>query len=324
MGNTIKHRRNAATREEKAEVKRLRDEAIRHFGNPIVERVTMTPGMAALLFLDFNDYNRAWDAQWSHGFGQIMTAGGWRLTSQGMGIYGEDGNLGDGQHRLAAIAATGVTLDVMMTLGVSKADVATIDSGKKRTPPDAAELRGVVNAKQKWVVLSGVLGYEHKVGIPRSINDKDVESCAREIERLSDVLDRVLELGEISRGDAVQELLDFKMAAKAIFLMIRHGWPEERALARIQEVQEEDYPNDDAPLLAARELIIEHKPDKDDIGQQKAVAVVLKGALMEEAGVTMAGSPATKKLRLAELRAATKKPPNPTYPVIPEEDEAAE
>jgi hypothetical protein len=60
-----------------------------------------------------------------------MLAGEWPRTHQGI-AFGRDGTLYDGQHRLLAVIATGVTVPMMVTRGLGPEALYAIDRGRAR------------------------------------------------------------------------------------------------------------------------------------------------------------------------------------------------
>lgn len=63
-------------------------------------------------------------------YANVMRRGEWQLTHQGI-AFNEDGFLVDGQHRLAAIVESGVTVRMIVTRGVKRADA--MDCGRGRS-----------------------------------------------------------------------------------------------------------------------------------------------------------------------------------------------
>jgi hypothetical protein len=298
----------AATAEERAAVEAMREKAKRHRGAAVQEKVEITPAMAAILFLDYNNFNRPWDPSWTNDLGRIMTSGDWRLTNQGYGLYGDDGSVGDGAHRMAAQAYTGTTLTMWMYYGMEKEDVAALDCGKRRTAADAAALAGVIDSKSKSELLQTVWAYEKSVGIANHVNTANVKAVAEQIKACDALLARALEIGETSLVDAIDPLLAAKQGAKVMALLLRHRWPEARALERLDEVQTCDFDNDKAPLLVARKFIEENRAPKEVLAKQREIGVVIKGMLMAETGVLV------NPKRTNEIKNAAKHAPDPTYP----------
>jgi len=74
-----------------------------------------------------------------------MAEGRWRLNGETVKFNG-DGTLLDGQHRLAAVIRSGVTVPFVVVRGLETEDQETIDHGATRTVGNALELRGEQDA----------------------------------------------------------------------------------------------------------------------------------------------------------------------------------
>jgi len=81
-----------------------------------------------------------------------LEQGNFRLTHQGI-AFDWDGNLIDGQHRLMAIAESGVTAHMYVTYNCDPEIFKVIDSGSTRNTNDVLKLLGVVNYS---TVASGI------------------------------------------------------------------------------------------------------------------------------------------------------------------------
>lgn len=99
---------------------------------PVTRTVIMTPRQAAWLFDEYNTSNRPFYRHTRDRYYDIIMAGKWRLTHQGMAM---DWNrvLQDGQHRLSAIAKAGIEVPAMFTCGADPENFKAIDEGLNRT-----------------------------------------------------------------------------------------------------------------------------------------------------------------------------------------------
>jgi hypothetical protein len=70
-----------------------------------------------------------------------MVAGRWGRNHQGL-AFDKNGTLMDGQHRLWAVANSGVTVMMPVTYGLDREAQLTIDSGLRRTTADVAAIAG--------------------------------------------------------------------------------------------------------------------------------------------------------------------------------------
>lgn len=103
------------------------------------EDVKVTPGIAALL-MQCNLGNRAFKpAQFRLHVDRLMR-GDFILHHHGIAIS-KSGVLNDGQHRLAAIIATGIPGMIQVTFGAEREEFHAIDQGKTRGAADLLEIR---------------------------------------------------------------------------------------------------------------------------------------------------------------------------------------
>jgi len=88
-----------------------------------------------------NTHNRALRPDTIRIYIRDMVAGDWKLTGESI-KFAVDGTLLDGQHRLAAIAESGVTVPMFVTRNLPTDAQQAMDSGMKRTASDALALIG--------------------------------------------------------------------------------------------------------------------------------------------------------------------------------------
>ena len=80
-------------------------------------------------------------------YAREMKAGLWQENGEPIQIY-EDGTLANGQHRLAAIIESGVTLPMVVVSGIPKT-VTTFDRGKNRSVMEQARAMGIDISSQE-------------------------------------------------------------------------------------------------------------------------------------------------------------------------------
>lgn len=123
-----------------------------------VRFIDVSPVIAAAL-LERNTRNRPKRGgdvvEWS---GE-MAGGRWKTTSQGIGIA-RDGIIVDGQHRLEAIVESGVTVRMVVVVGLDPEVFSVTDTGRKRNPADAMSMVGEGNAAAYAAVLRLALQYD--------------------------------------------------------------------------------------------------------------------------------------------------------------------
>lgn len=107
---------------------------------PTASFVTVTPETARN-WLALNRKNRNLRKADLDRYKRDMLAGNWHLAGDPI-RFGTDGSLLDGQHRLTALAETGVTLPLLVVRGVKVEAQAVMDTGRRRTASDALAIEG--------------------------------------------------------------------------------------------------------------------------------------------------------------------------------------
>lgn len=105
-------------------------------------RKTITPKLAEVLLDKGNTRNRNLSPTKVNLYADDMAKGRWTLHHQGIAFY-EDGELADGQHRLAALIKANVTLEFMVTYNIPKEAGADIDRHRARSESDAIRIGGL-------------------------------------------------------------------------------------------------------------------------------------------------------------------------------------
>lgn len=109
--------------------------------DPVAEWRTITP-LDAQALLDRNDSNRNIRARVVSAYARDMSAGRWLTTGETIKI-GHGGELLDGQHRLEAIASTGLAQRLLVVTGLDPEARRVIDTGAIRTGGDALRMAGM-------------------------------------------------------------------------------------------------------------------------------------------------------------------------------------
>ena len=97
--------------------------------------VTVTPDMARKM-LEHNDGNRPKKKPVVARYAAVMLAGNWSLSPDGL-IFGRDGRLLQGQHRLSAVIVADVPIDFVVWTNVDDNVFRVLDRGVIRTASDA-------------------------------------------------------------------------------------------------------------------------------------------------------------------------------------------
>ena len=106
------------------------------------EVATITPEMAKKWLEKNNLSNRNLSDSRVDAMVSDIKSGNWHLTHQGI-AFDNDGNLLDGQHRLMACVKSGIPIESMITLGMTKDACVAIDNTRPRSVIDHARQMGI-------------------------------------------------------------------------------------------------------------------------------------------------------------------------------------
>ena len=104
--------------------------------------VKVTPAIAKEWLDKSNNKNRPLDKRRVKFYTESMRLGKWAATGEPL-IFGTDGGLLNGQHRLSAVVASGESIDFMVTFGVEPTAFRNADRPKPRSFSDHLAVEGV-------------------------------------------------------------------------------------------------------------------------------------------------------------------------------------
>ena len=135
------------------------DEILRPHPAPTTyHQVEITPAMAAAL-LERNSTNRSIRRADVEDWCRVLRGGRWAYTHQGVAVN-TSGELQDGQHRLTAIAETGIPAVMMVSCGMPPDNFSKIDTGRRRTNAQAIEIAGATHAATAASAMRVLYTYE--------------------------------------------------------------------------------------------------------------------------------------------------------------------
>lgn len=105
-----------------------------------IELVNVTPELAEF-WLTQNSANRNVRREVWKAYARDMAAGAWKVTAETIKMS-PAGRLLDGQHRLQAVVASGVTVPMFVAYDVPEDAQSAMDTGSKRSASDMLALRG--------------------------------------------------------------------------------------------------------------------------------------------------------------------------------------
>jgi hypothetical protein len=125
-------------------------EQLKHKGLT-AEFVTITPEIAAA-WLDKNDGNRRMKTRLKNKYARDMAAGAFVLTGDPI-RFSKSGHLIDGQHRLTACVASGVSFQSLVIYGLTEDARQHIDIGMRRSTADVLALAGIPSGSKVAAVV---------------------------------------------------------------------------------------------------------------------------------------------------------------------------
>jgi hypothetical protein len=156
------------------------------------EIVLVTPSLANE-WLSFNLHNRRVNPNSVARLASDMKNGRWQDNGESI-KFDRENRLIDGQHRLLAIIASGVSLRLLVVRNLEPASQQTIDIGVSRTTGQIAGMLGVTNSHELSALAHALLRYERS---------KDVVWSATVSATKTEIVDLVTrEAGNLSRANS--------------------------------------------------------------------------------------------------------------------------
>ena len=281
------------------------------------EKSAVTPGMAALLFIEHNPYNRDWKGAWSLELLRRMEEGQWEANGDTVRFY-RDGVIADGQNRLGAIALFNKVVDVIIVYGLNRKAILTVDGGKTRYASDEAKLSGIDNATAKEKIIKMAASYQVKSGNKTAQNRSEVE-VSREIAANNRDLETAINLGLESGDKVAKPALKPLPASTVAYLMIKGKWPLATIREKLSLFQTGvSADGGDDPFFVAVKLIERSQAAtnrRDKLSTTKELGIVLYAMLQRERGV--------KAVSTAKFRDAVKHQVPPVDYPIDQDEQAA-
>jgi hypothetical protein len=166
---------------------------------------TITPVIAALLFLELNKHNRDFSLSKAQAYAQQMRLGYWRLIHQGLAFYA-DRKLADGQHRIAAVILSDAPQRFTVFRNFDKDALEAIDTSKRRTAGEAFGITGLIakdDSKIAGAIVESVMKYEARRLEAKTISPSIYEQKDWAMKHLASLRDTLAMVHRIVKGDPV-------------------------------------------------------------------------------------------------------------------------
>jgi len=214
---------------------------------PNVQWVLVTPELANAM-LERNSNNRTIREKYVMEIKNDLMAGRWLFASNMISFY-EDGELSDGQHRLAAIASSGESVYSLVAFGVKREAAVYIDRGRARSSTDS--IRILEGEKLFNSRISAVLKLSFAGG--------DVMNTAEECRLFNQYKEQFLWVND--KMIAMPPKIKNAITGSALFLALVHGADEEKLdrFATVMADGQTDGSEGEASIINVREWLLRSK-----------------------------------------------------------------
>lgn len=254
------------------EIKNL-EEQVRSITDPEVcpHVVDLEPEQAAWIYLNNNTHNRDLSVSRVSEYQRAMDRGEWMANHQGIAFY-ENGELADGQHRLAATALSGCTIPVLIFAGFKKAAIQTIDQVKARSAGDALKMEGVEDATVKANLMKQAKEYRHMVehaAKPKYSTTQIIE----EVREHGVLLSLVLHKADLLLAPVTDSPMKRTDVALQLFIMTQYGlYNIDTAIDFINDVLTGTASYEGAPQLILSRILTRAKHGAKTVDRLSGVA----------------------------------------------------
>jgi hypothetical protein len=266
-----------------------------------VREVSITPQMAAVIFCDFNKRNRDLSVTKAREYEGAMKRGEWKRNHQGIAVY-KTGLLGDGQHRMAAIALSGEAQVLVVFPGLDESAVDSIDIAKSRNAGDALQMSGIENGRLKAAIGKTAMEYAAETAGTKS--KPTVIQLERYVTAHDGQLATSIAVGERSVEKVADPCLSISEAATAAYLMHLAGYHQSHIAGFIASIQQGIEDRENGVIVpAAKVLHAARRTDvsKDRLTKREKMALIMKAAALWTTGKSVAKFKFSRKEPLPRL-----------------------
>lgn len=232
--------------------------------------------MAAIILDKHNKHNRGLGLPKAQEYADAMRRNAWKRVHQGIAFY-DDRNVADGQHRLAAILLSGVTVPLNVMRNFEESAMEVIDTGKPRTAADALELQKICQPYSKLAakISEPLMKYEELRINTRKFNPTNTQVREWVVAREA----QVTEACEMTEGLKVTTALPKLVRGSAALGMLLGGYEKEFVLGYLSDIAESigRYPDCPTSVLHDKFYRAGVDPDKT-LSYDTKLALLFKGA----------------------------------------------
>ena len=220
-----------------------------------IQTIVITPEFAEQL-LDANINNRPKNSRRVTYLADAMRRGEWIFNGDTIRLS-KSGVLLDGQHRLAAIAESGIPQKSILVTGLDDESFKTIDTGKARTAGDMLSMEGVSDYNAVAAAVYMMLIYK-TTGNPVHGNSDKAPTKAQIVEYV-----RNNKQPEISaRAIEIKKLKKLAPSSILAFCHMVFSEDDKDACLRFFESLESGHSYEGSPIIMLRDKLIEERASK--------------------------------------------------------------
>lgn len=258
---------------------------------------------AVILYRMHNGKNRALSIPKTRDYAAAMTRGEWKTTHQGY-AFDKQGNIVDGQNRLAAQALSGVTLNMVVYRNADRSMIDAIDLAKPRKAHEALAIAGILNAGEKERISRAAMEYSAKVaGQTAKPTLIQVEQyVTHNDESLQVAIDR----GRHSLQNIAEPCLSETVASLVAYLMHLGDWPTHLIPSFLTTLQAGVDQKENGVIVPTAKIMIAAKRKEkklDALTRDQQISTILRAAKHWARGESVARFKASKKTELADFHA---------------------
>lgn len=271
-----------------------------------VEQVCMksiSAAVAVILYRMHNGKNRALSIPKTRDYAAAMERGEWKTTHQGY-AFDKQGNIVDGQNRLAAQALSGVTLTMVVYRNADRSMIDAIDLAKPRKAHEALTIAGIENAGEKERISRAAMEYAAKVAGQTA--KPTLIQVEQYVTHNDEALQVAIERGRSCLHNIAEPCLSETIAALTAYLMYLGNWPSHLIPAFLTTLAAGTETRENGVIVPTAKIIMAAKRKEkklDSMTRDQQISTILRAAKHWAKGESVARFKASKKTELVDFHA---------------------
>lgn len=244
---------------------------------PSFSVVTVTPETAER-WLGKNLQNRNIRPSAVRGYARDMKSGNWHLNGETV-KFAPNGTLLDGQHRLHAVIAAGVSVQFLVARGVNPEAMRTVDMGLRRKYADHLKINGISNQATLASLIRRAVMWEEGY----RLNTGAIQPTAAEMDEFLAEYPEIEHSAEVARKLASRNLLPASVIGLAHWLF--SAIDPDLATWFVNRIVDEDVPRDH-PARVLNRRIVSMRIAGGRVNESEALALTIRAWNAFRAGET--------------------------------------